>query len=197
MKISEPLQRWLVLKYNSSWHPGYPCWTGRSKGQCPLHIMHACIYTYVLSYIHRVSRSHWSHSKLGQETPVLQESPVLSWTGQKAEILECHQRRGIHILKGPYYIINYQKVRSNMLCLLIDPAILQESIGDGKQLCVGVPYDKSRNCWKRRWIELQVTEVKAIQLASDIAEQEKEPILYADSWIVANTWGLVATKEEE
>lgn len=43
----------------------------------------------------------------------------------------------------------------------------------------------------------QVTEVKAIQLASDIAEQEKEPILYADSWIVANTWGLVATKEEE
>lgn len=43
----------------------------------------------------------------------------------------------------------------------------------------------------------QVAEVKAIQLASDIAEREKGPILHADSWIVANTWGLVATKEEK
>lgn len=60
--------------------------------------------------------------------------------------MECHQRS---MLKGPPYIINYQKVRSIMPFLLMDPAFLWGSIGDGKQLCVGVPY-KSQEVLRKK-----------------------------------------------
>lgn len=34
-EVSEPLRRWLVLKYNF-WHHGYLCWIGWAKGGSPL-----------------------------------------------------------------------------------------------------------------------------------------------------------------
>lgn len=54
------------------------------------------------------------------------------------------------MLKQPHYIINYQKVRNHVPFLLMDPATLWESIGDGKQLCIGVTYDKSQKLLKEK-----------------------------------------------
>ena len=45
----------------------------------------------------------------------------------------------------------------------------------------------------------QFTEVKAIQLALDVAERERWPMLYlyTDSWMVANAlWGLLQHREQ-
>lgn len=39
MKLSEPFQRWWVLKHSSDWHPGCSCWIGCSGGGSLLHIM--------------------------------------------------------------------------------------------------------------------------------------------------------------
>ena len=43
----------------------------------------------------------------------------------------------------------------------------------------------------------QFTEVKAIQLALDVAEQERRPMLYTDSWMVVNAlWGWLQQWEQ-
>ncbi|KAK4830717.1 hypothetical protein QYF61_013167 [Mycteria americana] len=39
MKGFELLQKCLVLKHSSSWHPDCWCWAGCSKGESPLHTM--------------------------------------------------------------------------------------------------------------------------------------------------------------
>ncbi|KAK4806170.1 hypothetical protein QYF61_001093 [Mycteria americana] len=58
-------------------------------------------------------------------------------TGQKAEILEYCLRRWL-VPKRHHRVMSYQKMKGIMLCLLIDPLMLQETTRIGKLLC-GVP----------------------------------------------------------
>lgn len=60
--------------------------------------------------------------------------------------------------------------------LLMDPAVWEETIRGGRVIEAAEGEGESS----------QFAEVKAIQLALGIAEQEKWPVLYTDSWMVAN-----------
>ena len=69
----------------------------------------------------------------------------------------------------------------------MDCVILWGSIADGKLLC-GSPHDKLQKPAEGKGESSQFTEVKAVQLALDVAERERWPMLYlyTDSWMVAN-----------
>ncbi|GAB0207370.1 hypothetical protein GRJ2_003202600 [Grus japonensis] len=65
-----------------------------------------------------------------------------------------------------------------------EPTPEQETIGSGKLLCVTEATEEDESS--------QFAEMKAIQVALEIAEREKWPVLYlyTDSWMVANAlWG--------
>ncbi|KAK4811763.1 hypothetical protein QYF61_005331 [Mycteria americana] len=67
--------------------------------------------------------------------------------------------------------------------------VLWESIGGGR-LLYGVLYNKSQETAEGEGESCQFAEVKAIQLALDLAEREKWPVLYlyTDSWrVVVNS----------
>jgi len=101
--------------------------------------------------------------------------------------LEHHQEKRYHMLKRPHHTMNYQKMRRNIPCSQMDCVILWGSIADGKLLC-GSPHDKLQKPAEGKGESSQFTEVKAVQLALDVAEWERWPMLYlyTDSWVVAN-----------
>lgn len=110
LKWFELLQKWFAPKHSSSWHPDWQCWAGCSKGNSLTHVMPLIL--------HGVSGLLWPPSELKQETAIAQRSWKLSWTGPKVKILDYYQERRKkrwHVLRMPHYIINSQKMKSNML----------------------------------------------------------------------------------
>jgi len=78
-----------------------------------------------------------------------------------------------------------------MPCSWMRPVALWGSSGGGS-LLYGALHDKSRKTAKGEGELSQFAEMKAIQLALDIASREKWPVLYlyTDSWMVVNAlWG--------
>ena len=77
----------------------------------------------------------------------------------------------------------------------MDCVILWGSITDEKLLC-GAPHNELQRPLKKK--ENQVSsEVKAVQLALDVAEWERWPILYSGSRMVANAlWGWLQQWEQ-
>lgn len=67
-------------------------------------------------------------------------------------------------------------MKEAMPYFLMDPAVQQETIRDG-QVIEAVEGEGESS---------QFAEVKAFQLALETDEQEKWPVLYPDSWMLAN-----------
>ena len=87
------------------------------------------------------------------------------------------------MLKKPHHTMNYQKMKGNLPCSQTDRVVLWGSIADGK-LLNGAAHDKLQRPLKEKGGSSQFAEVKAVQLALDVAEWERWPMLYlyTDSW---------------
>ncbi|GAB0208806.1 hypothetical protein GRJ2_003346300 [Grus japonensis] len=120
----------------------------------------------------------WSRGYRGSEAP---------YTPTEKEILAAYEG----VRSASEVIGTEAQVMSHMPCSLMGPVAFWDSIGGGR-LLYGVLHNKSQKLLGGEGESSQFAEVKAIQLALDIAEREKWPMLYlcTDSWMVANAlWG--------
>ena len=87
------------------------------------------------------------------------------------------------MLKKPHHTMNYKKMKRNMPCSQVDCVVLWGSTTDGK-LLVWSPTLQVAEATEGKGESSQFTEIKAIQLALDVAERERWPMLYryTDSW---------------
>lgn len=120
-KSSELLQKWLVVKHSSFWHPTCLCLVWCSEGgSCPPYI--------VQLMVRGVNGSHGSVSKReSQSSRKLRSDYGLA---QRLKISTHHQKRRLHMLKRLHCIIKCWK-------MFADGSVASwESIRDGRLLYV-------------------------------------------------------------
>ncbi|KAK4825601.1 hypothetical protein QYF61_001281, partial [Mycteria americana] len=163
MKGFQLLWKWLVLKHSSSWHRGCRCWAGCSKGGSPLHIMQL-----MLCGVSELAALITQWAQIGNSSHLGILELIMDWPkGKDFGILP--EEEVLHAEEVPLY--NKLPENEKQYALFTDGSCqTAEEEGESRQFA----------------------DVKAIQLALDIAEREKWPVLYlyTDSRMVANAlWG--------
>ena len=145
-----------------------------------------------------VSGLCWLHTEIIWGISVILESWKLSWTVLKVKIIGTSPAEEVmHIKEAP----PYNELPENEKKYLL--------FTDGSCHTVGKHWRWKAAFWSTtlqvaettegKGESSQFTKVKAVQLALDVAEQEKWPVLYlyTDSWMVANVfWGWLQEWEQ-
>ena len=145
-----------------------------------------------------VSGLCWLHTEIIWGISVILESWKLSWTVLKVKIIGTSPAEEVmHIKEAP----PYNELPENEKKYLL--------FTDGSCHTVGKHWRWKAAFWSATLQVAEATEgkgessqfakVKAVQLALDVAEQERWPVLYlyTDSWMVANVfWGWLQEWEQ-